>query len=123
MLAFGLDLLSGRYVATAYNDRDGAEWPPHPARLFSALAPTWAVGEFASGEGEGELQALRWLEHQVAPDIVASSGTAVAVRDVVPVFVPVNDVTVISAPDTTKLVAAEATRHNSLDADVRVKAE
>lgn len=123
MLAFGLDLLSGRYVATAYNDRDRSEWPPHPARLFSALVATWADGEPASGEGEAELQALRWLEHQVAPDIVASSTTAVGVRDVVPVFVPVNDVTVISAPDTTKLVAAEAARHESVDANARVKAE
>lgn len=92
MLALGVDFLSGRYAATVYNDRDRAEWPPHPARFFSALVATWAEGEPASREGEAELQALRWLERQAAPDIVASSNAAVAVRDVVRVFVPVNDV-------------------------------
>ncbi len=123
MLAFAIDLLSGRYVATSYNDRDRAEWPPHPARLFSALVATWAEAEPASGKREAELQALRWLECQAPPDIVASSTTAVGVRDVVPVFVPVNDTTVILAPDTAKLAEAEAALSEAVDAKARVKAE
>ena len=32
MLALRIELLTGRYVATAYDDRNTAEWPPHPAR-------------------------------------------------------------------------------------------
>ena len=37
MLAIEFELLTGRYAATAHNDRSRAEWPPHPARIFSAL--------------------------------------------------------------------------------------
>ena len=40
MLAIEVTFLTGRYVATAYNTRTESEWPPHPARLFSALAAT-----------------------------------------------------------------------------------
>ena len=37
MLAIEIEFLTGRYAATAHNDRKCAEWPPHPARFFSAL--------------------------------------------------------------------------------------
>ena len=37
MLAIRIDLLAERYTATEFNDRNRAEWPPHPGRLFSAL--------------------------------------------------------------------------------------
>jgi CRISPR-associated protein Csb2 len=47
----------------------------------------------------------------------------VAVRDVVPVFVPVNDVAVVSMPDTTRLAAAEAVVRDTADISARVKAE
>ena len=40
MLAIEVAFLTGRYVATAYNTRTETEWPPHPARLFSALVAT-----------------------------------------------------------------------------------
>jgi hypothetical protein len=40
MLAIELVFLTGRYVATAYNSRTESEWPPHPARVFSALSAT-----------------------------------------------------------------------------------
>ena len=40
MFAIRVECLTGRYVATAYDDRSRAEWPPHPARLFSALVAT-----------------------------------------------------------------------------------
>ncbi len=123
MFALGVDLLTGRYAATAYNDRDRAEWPPHPARLFSALVATWAEGDPASTEGEAELRALQWLELQAAPDIMASSMEEVGVRSVVPVFVPVNDIAVISAPDPTKLREAETILHGDLDTKGRTKAE
>lgn len=111
MIAIELELLSGRYIATAYNDREAAEWPPHPARLFSALVDAWAAGEPTSGEGEGERMALVWLERQEAPRIAASASDEIARRTVVPVFVPVNDTSVIREPSATreKLAAAEET--------------
>ncbi|MFN8876672.1 MAG: type I-U CRISPR-associated protein Csb2, partial [Gemmatimonadota bacterium] len=45
MFALRLDLLTGRYAATSFDDRRRAEWPPHPARLFSALVATWGEHE------------------------------------------------------------------------------
>ncbi|HET9627287.1 MAG TPA: type I-U CRISPR-associated protein Csb2 [Kofleriaceae bacterium] len=107
MLAVRIDLLTGRYAATAYNDRQRVEWPPHPARLFSALVATWAEGAPGTAEGDGELAALRWLEGQPAPEIVASPRDAAGVRAAVTVFVPVNDVGVIRSADRSKLDAAE----------------
>ena len=37
MLTIEVELLAGRYAATEHNDRSRAEWPPHPARFFSAM--------------------------------------------------------------------------------------
>jgi len=112
MFAIGIELLSGRYVATAYNDRDRAEWPPHPARLFSALVATWAETSPRSETGEpidgAGARALDWLAEQPAPRILASASGDVAHRSVVTVFVPVNDVAVVSGPDREKLDAALA---------------
>jgi len=96
MLALTIELLSGRYVATAYNDRTRVEWPPEPARLFSALVATWGDGEPRGPEGEAELAALEWLEQQPPPEILASPSEHAGARDVAPVFVPVNDACVSS---------------------------
>lgn len=85
MFAIEVSLLTGRYVATAYNDRRASEWPPHPARLFSALTATCLSNEEVD---PFESEALEWLESLPAPEIAASEA---AVRDVVTVFVPVND--------------------------------
>ena len=85
MLAIEVELLTGRYVATAYNTRLEGEWPPHPARLFSALAAV----HFASDEpAPAERAILEWLEAQEAPSIRASQASS---REVTTVFVPVND--------------------------------
>ena len=103
MLAIELELLTGRYVATSYDDREAAEWPPHPARVFSALVATWALG----GESEVERAALEWLEAQPPPKVIASRASH---RTVVPVFVPVNDVQTVTQPSRAReeLSAAEA---------------
>jgi CRISPR-associated protein Csb2 len=106
MLVVRVDLLSGRYAATAYNDREQVEWPPHPARLFSALVATWAEGQPGTAEGDAELAALQWLEQQPPPVIAASPISSAGMRTPVTVFVPVNDVGVIRAPDHDKLDAA-----------------
>jgi CRISPR-associated protein Csb2 len=102
MLAFVCDLLNGRYAATAYNDRNRAEWPPHPARFFSALMATWAEGDTESPSGLVERKALEWLEQLPAPAIHASDAAA---RTVNTVFVPVNDATVVQPPGRNKLDA------------------
>ncbi len=106
---FGLvvELLAGRYAAAAYNDRSQAEWPPHPARLFSALVATWAEHEPRESAGESERAALEWLEQLEAPEIWADRTDRVAVRTVMPAFVPVNDEYEVSPVDTDKLQAAE----------------
>lgn len=93
MFAFELTFLTGRYVATAYNDRMAGEWPPHPARVFSALVATHYTD---SDPSSLEREALQWLERQGPPEICAGGA---APRDVVTVFVPVNDPTVLGAFD------------------------
>lgn len=88
---FGIEVnfLTGRYVATCHNERQRCEWPPHPARLFSALVATWAEDE----QDPAEREALEWLESQGPPAISASGATP---RTVVSHFVPVNDTSVVS---------------------------
>ena len=87
--AVEVNFLTGRYVATAFNDRRRSEWPPHPARLFSAMVSAWADAEEPDPK---ERRALEWIENQAAPGIAAS---AAAPRSAVSHFVPVNDASVV----------------------------
>jgi CRISPR-associated protein Csb2 len=88
MLAISAELLTGRYTATSFNQWDVAEWPPHPARLFSALVAAWAdVDE----PDPIERDALLWLESQGPPALTCSDDAATAKRAPVDVYVPVND--------------------------------
>jgi CRISPR-associated protein Csb2 len=93
MLSLEVALLTGRYVASAFDDRGRAEWPPHPARLFSALVATHFEALEPSPE---ERAALEWMEGLGAPAI---SATEASEREVVTVFVPVNDTTIVGALD------------------------
>ena len=88
---FGVEVnfITGRYVATCHNERRHCEWPPHPARLFSALVASWAE----DGQDQAEREALEWLESQGPPAISASGATP---RSVVSHFVPVNDTSIVS---------------------------
>ena len=61
-------LRHGRYDAGGERPSD-AEWPPHPARVFCALA--------ASADGEADWAALRWLESQQAPQVWANPAESV----------------------------------------------
>lgn len=108
MLGIEVELLGGRFVASTYNDREMAEWPPHPARLYSALVATWAETEPHSAQSLAERSALEWLEAQPAPDIVADALSKVARRTVMPVFVPVNDTGVIKQPERERELLARA---------------
>lgn len=90
MLAIEVELLTGRYAATAHNDRGRAEWPPHPARFFSALVAALHDHDHVDA---AERAALEWLEQQDAPSLRVDSQSNVGRRQVQDVYVPVNDVT------------------------------
>jgi CRISPR-associated protein Csb2 len=90
MLAIEVEFLTERYAATAHNDRGRAEWPPHPARFFSALV---AALHDHDPVDQGERQALLWLEQQGAPLLRVDPESRVGRRRVQDVYVPVNDVT------------------------------
>lgn len=86
-MTIGWEYLTGRCVATDSASRQRAEWPPHPGRVFMALAATW----FETGEDAAEGEALRWLERLGDPELMVPSNDDVSHREVVTVFVPVND--------------------------------
>ncbi len=89
MLGIEIELLTGRYAATAHNDRGRAEWPPHPARFFSALVAALHDREEVN---QDERAALLWLEQQSAPSLWVDPESRVGRRQVQDVYVPVNDV-------------------------------
>lgn len=91
MAVIEVSFLTGRYSATAHHDRQEPEWPPHGARLFSAMVAAWADLE---PPDEAERAALKWLEAQPPPRITAPKAVR---RRVVSHFVPVNDAGVIPA--------------------------
>lgn len=88
-----LRYLTGRSIATSYNDRERPEWPPHPARVYSALVAAWAESE---EQDAAERSALEWLASLDPPGIYASEASR---RQVVPHFVPVNDISVLGSFD------------------------
>ncbi|MCC5950797.1 MAG: type I-U CRISPR-associated protein Cas5/Cas6 [Acidimicrobiia bacterium] len=85
MLGIRIELLAERYAATRFNDRTKPEWPPHPARLFSAMVATWAD---ADAPDLVEREVLEWFEALPAPEIVVSGATD---RAAVTYFVPNNE--------------------------------
>lgn len=102
MFAVAADYLMGWSMAAA----DGArkqepEWPPHPDRLFMALAAAW----FETGCDDAEGAALRWLEALSAPAIAASDASH---RTAVMHYVPVNDAAQSSSKTIRAITEAEA---------------
>lgn len=119
MLAIEVELLGGRYAATEHNDRVRAEWPPHPARFFSALVAALHDHEPVD---PAERAALLWLEQQPPPqlDVELYVDEVIGRREVRSVFVPVNDVTLVGDPEVearearerlAKLERGEQTKH------------
>jgi CRISPR-associated protein Csb2 len=90
MLAIQVEFLTGRYAATSHNDRAWAEWPPHPARFFSALVA--ALHDYEDAK-PAEREALLWLEQQSAPSLWVDPESRIGRRQVQEAYVPVNDVT------------------------------
>jgi CRISPR-associated protein Csb2 len=94
MPGFGLGIryLNGWAMAAADGaKKEVAEWPPHPDRVFMALAAAW----FETGQSPAEGKALRWLETLSAPALfVSDAEPRSASRSDRPVisYVPVNDI-------------------------------
>ena len=85
MFALAIRYLNEWSMAAADGARkERAEWPPHPDRVFMALAAAW----FETGEDPAEGEVLRWLETLPPPAIAASDATT---RTAVVSYVPVND--------------------------------
>ena len=90
MFGFRVTYLRGSVTAAdvrSGSDKDEVEWPPHPDRLFCALAQAW--GDL--GESERGRAALRWLEElqQSSPPLIRCGQTLTS--SVVQRYVPVND--------------------------------
>lgn len=91
MFGIGIDYLNGWAMAAADGaKKERAEWPPHPDRIFMALAAAW----FESDRDATERAALEWLERLEPPGIVASGAEyrhASGVERPGITYVPVND--------------------------------
>lgn len=92
MLVLGVRYLTGYAVATDVSDRYRAEWPPHPARVFMAMAAAY----FETEGDPKERAALEWLEQQAPPAMYASDAGR---RCVVTSYVPPNDFRVARYPE------------------------
>lgn len=86
MFGIGIRYLNGWAMAAADGaNKMRAEWPPHPDRVFMALAAAW----FETGQEQAEGEALRWLESlENLPGIAAPEAET---REIVTCYVPVND--------------------------------
>ena len=84
MVAIGIRYLMDWSMSTHSADRERPEWPPHPDRLFMALA----AAHYETDGDDGEWEALLWLERQGTPSMWASDATQ---RETMTTYVPVND--------------------------------
>ena len=83
-LVLGIRYLTGYAVATDPTSRERAEWPPHPARVFMAMA----AAHFETDKNTGQAEALRWLETLPDPHVHSADADE---RPVVTTYVPIND--------------------------------
>ncbi len=97
-LTIGWEYLTGYAVATDIASRERVEWPPHPARVFMAMAAAWFETEPGDGasdeerrEHEAEGAALRWLESLDEPELWLPPSCSERNRTCVKTYVPVND--------------------------------
>jgi len=111
-LTLSWEYLTGYVVATDPASREKAEWPPHPARVFMAMAAAWfetppvhSATEQELSDYEAEAQALRWLETLESPELLLPKSHSESVRTAVTVYVPVNDKI---DPDSPSLQCAQA---------------
>ncbi len=84
MFALGIRYLNGFAAASEPDARERPEWPPHPARVFMALA----AAHFQTGADPAERAALERLESLRPPALRAPAAIP---RPAVTHYVPVND--------------------------------
>jgi CRISPR-associated protein Csb2 len=96
--SIGIRYLTGYAVATYPASRERPEWPPHPARVFMALA----AAHFETEGDDDEAAALRWLEELPHPTLHASD---VDERRAVTTYVPINDDPIGKSPGLLQSVA------------------
>ncbi|MGH9665236.1 MAG: type I-G CRISPR-associated protein Csb2, partial [Bryobacteraceae bacterium] len=84
MTALGIRYLTGYSVAANLAMPRAPEWPPHPGRIFMALAAAY----FETAGDDDEQQALEWLESAGTPAVGAGDGEQ---RSFVETYVPAND--------------------------------
>jgi CRISPR-associated protein Csb2 len=91
MFALGVEFLMRRAIMTRIDNREEAEWPPHPDRVFMALVA--AFGEWGLQEPDPELyeRALKWLEGVGSPALRVPDWKKPAKRTPFTSYVPVND--------------------------------
>lgn len=99
MFALGIRYLNGWAMATHPTSRERAEWPPHPDRVFMALA----AAHFETDGGPEERAALEWLEALAAPAMGVGDHED---REIVTSYVPVNDTEIARRGDESKRLAA-----------------
>jgi CRISPR-associated protein Csb2 len=102
MFALGIRYLNGWAMATHPSNRERAEWPPHPDRVFMALA---AAHFETSDEGGGDAEeraALEWLQSLPTPAIAVGDHEQ---REIVTSYVPVNDTQIARRGDESKRLA------------------
>lgn len=87
-LAVHLRYLTNRCVATRVSNRERPEWPPHPGRVYMALAATFFETDGTEDAKSRERAALEWLESLPAPHI---DFVKCEERSPVTYYVPVND--------------------------------
>ncbi|MDW8280093.1 MAG: type I-U CRISPR-associated protein Csb2 [Myxococcales bacterium] len=85
MLALGIRYLNGFVAAAEPDSHERPEWPPHPARVFMALA----AAHFETGADPAEREALEWLERLESPPRICAGEASP--RALVTHYVPVND--------------------------------
>ena len=83
-----IEYLTGYSVATDPSTRERPEWPPHPARVYMALAAAHFEADGLLEDKRAEREALEWLATLPPPDLVVPPHTD---REVRVVYVPVND--------------------------------
>ncbi len=104
MLALALRYLNDWAMAAADGAKKTlAEWPPHPDRVFMALAA--AYFETDDGDKDAEKAALEWLEQLPPPALSASPAEY---RTTVTHYVPVNDPALAGKKKISELARAPA---------------
>jgi len=90
-----IEYLTGYAVATDPVNREKPEWPPHPARVFMALAAAHFETDASPEDKQAERTALEWLASLPSPELSLPDAFP---RDVLKTYVPPNDYTIPNRP-------------------------